>query len=292
MIGHPAFTAATFAAVPVCSNSGHAMKVILFCGGMGTRLRDFSAEIPKPLAPIGYRPILWHVMKYYAHFGHTDFVLCLGYKGDAIKRYFLEYEECLSNDFILSRGARQVELINRDIEDWRITFADTGLTANIGQRLRAVEHYVGDDTVFLANYSDGLTDFPLPELIDEFHRRDAVGMFLSVRPNYSAHFVRCDGDGRVTAVDDVVQANAWINGGYFIFSKKIFEYIRPGEELVEEPFHRLIEDGKLFASYYRGFWRCMDTFKDLQALEDLMSGGKAPWAIWERKPHPVLAAAQ
>ncbi|HEX5231374.1 MAG TPA: glucose-1-phosphate cytidylyltransferase [Bradyrhizobium sp.] len=266
------------------------MKVVLFCGGLGTRLRDYSADIPKPLAPIGYRPILWHVMKYYAHFGHTDFVLCLGYKGDAIKRYFLEYEECLSNDFVLSRGARQVDLVSRDIDDWRITFADTGLTSNIGQRLKAVERYVTDDTVFLANYSDGVTDFPLPKLIDEFRRRDAVGMFLSVRPHYSAHFVRQDGDGRVLGIDDVVKANAWINGGFFVFSRKIFDYVRPGEELVEEPFQRLIEAGKLFAIQYDGFWRCMDTLKDLQALESLMTAGDAPWTVWERRRQPAMAA--
>lgn len=268
------------------------MKVVLFCGGLGTRLRDFSTDTPKPLAPIGYRPILWHVMKYYAHFGHTDFVLCLGYKGDAIKRYFLEYEECLSNDFTLSQGARRVDLVSRDIEDWRITFADTGLMSNIGQRLKAVERYVSDQDVFLANYSDGVTDFPLPELIAEFKRRDAIGMFLSVRPHYSTHFVRRDSEGRVLSIDDVVRANAWINGGFFIFSRQIFEYIRPGEELVEEPFHRLIDAGKLFAIEYDGFWRCMDTLKDLQALETLIGSGDAPWTLWERHQQPQRAAAE
>jgi len=259
------------------------MKVVLFCGGFGTRLRDFSTDVPKPLAPIGYRPLLWHVMKYYAHFGHTDFILCLGYKGDMIKRYFLDYEECLSNDFVLSRGGKQLDLCNRDIDDWRITFADTGLAANIGQRLKAVEGYVGEDDIFLANYSDGLTDFPLPSLIQDFQQRQAIGMFLSVRPNFSGHFLRCDGDGRVLSVDDVVQANARINGGFFVFSRKIFDYIRPGEELVEQPFQRLIDEGRLFACAYDGFWRCMDTFNDLQALETLMSSGNAPWALWGRE---------
>ena len=267
------------------------MKVVLFCGGLGTRLRDFSTDIPKPLAPLGYRPILWHVMKYYGYFGHTDFVLCLGHKADMIKRYFLEYEECLSNDFVLSKGGRQLDLYNRDIDDWRITFADTGLMSNIGQRLKAVEGYLSDDDVFLANYSDGLSDFPLPQLVEEFRQRQAVGMFLSVRPNFSGHFLKRDGDGRVLSVDDVVKANLRINGGFFIFSNKIFDYIRPGEELVEEPFQRLIDDGRLFAHEYDGFWRCMDTFKDLQALETLMSGGNAPWTLWEHdRSKPLLAA--
>jgi len=275
------------------------MKVVLFCGGQGTRLRDFSETIPKPLAPLGYRPILWHVMKYYAHYGHTDFVLCLGYKGDSIKRYFLEYDECLSNDFVLSKGAKRIELLRKDIDEWRITFVDTGLTSNVGMRLKAVEPFVKEETIFLANYSDGLTDCPLPEIIEEFKARKAIGMFLSVRPHYSAHFVRRsqDGSGRVTSVDDVVKADAWINGGFFVFSNEIFDYIRPGEELVEKPFARLIEKGKLFARDYEGFWRCVDTFKDLQALETLLGQGKAPWQIWqsnggEAVPDPRLQPAR
>jgi glucose-1-phosphate cytidylyltransferase len=258
------------------------MKVVLFCGGLGTRLRDYSTVTPKPLASIGYRPLLWHVMKYYAHFGHTDFLLCLGYKGDMIKRYFLDYEESLSNDFVLDCRDRKVELCHRDIDDWRITFAETGLTSNIGQRLLAVKDYLNNDDVFLANYSDGLTDFPLPQLIEEFYRREAVGMFLSVRPNFSGHFLRCASDGRVLSVDDVVRANARINGGFFIFSKKIFDYVQPGDELVEAPFQRLIDEGRLYTCEYDGFWRCMDTFKDLQALETLMSTGSPPWALWEQ----------
>jgi glucose-1-phosphate cytidylyltransferase len=269
------------------------MKVVLFCGGLGTRLRDFSIDTPKPLTPIGYRPILWHVMKYYAYFGHTDFILCLGYKADMIKRYFLEYEECLSNDFVLSKGGRQLDLYNRDIDDWRITFADTGLMSNIGQRLKAVEGRLADDEIFLANYSDGLTDFPLPELIDEFNSRQAIGMFLSVRPNFSGHFLKRDAEGRVLAIDDVFKADLRINGGFFVFSRKIFDYIRPGEELVEQPLQRLIDEGRLFAREYDGFWRCMDTFKDLQALETLLSNGNAPWALWERWPGaPLPLAAQ
>jgi glucose-1-phosphate cytidylyltransferase len=272
------------------------MKVVLFCGGLGTRLRDYSEEIPKPLVPLGYRPILWHVMKYYAHFGHRDFTLCLGYKGDRIKRYFLEYNECLSNDFVLTRGGRKIDLLGRDIEDWRITFVDTGLTSNIGERLRAVRDHVSDEDVFLANYSDGLTDFPLPELIAEFRARKAVAMFLAVRPTYSGHFVRQAANGRVLSVDDVVKANAWINGGFFVCSPEIFDFMKPGEELVEQPFQRLIDAGRLFARTYTGFWRCVDTFKDLQALEGLLARGPGPWELWqpglERQAAPPRPAAR
>ena len=126
------------------------------------RMREYSEALPKPMVPIGYRPILWHVMKYYAHYGHKDFILCLGYKADVIKKYFLEYDECVSNDFVLSKGGKNLELLNSDIHDWNITFVDTGLTSNIGQRLKAVQEHLQGEEIFLANYTDGLSDVPLP----------------------------------------------------------------------------------------------------------------------------------
>src|SRR6478609_5593576 len=144
------------------------MKVVLFCGGLGTRLREYSDTIPKPMVNIGHRPILWHVMKYYAHYGHKDFILCLGYKADVIKKYFLEYDECVSNDFVLSGGGKNLQLLSSDIHDWNITFVDTGLTSNIGQRLKAVQRQLEGEEMFLANYTDGLSDVPLPAVIESF----------------------------------------------------------------------------------------------------------------------------
>ncbi|KJH73381.1 glucose-1-phosphate cytidylyltransferase [Aliterella atlantica] len=264
------------------------MKVVLFCGGLGTRLRDYSETIPKPLVHIGYRPILWHVMKYYAHYGHKDFILCLGYKADLIKDYFLRYNECISNDFTLMNGGKNIELINSDIHDWNITFVDTGLNSNIGQRLKAVQKYVEDEEVFLANYSDGLTDLFLPKAIDEFYRRDKVASFLSVRPAQTFHIISSNDNGLVTSIQDVKQANIRINGGYFILKNEIFDYLHEGEELVYEPFERLIHKQQLFAYEYNGFWACMDTFKDKQQLEDMFSYGNAPWEIW-RHADKVLA---
>jgi glucose-1-phosphate cytidylyltransferase len=260
------------------------MRVVLFCGGLGMRLRDYSESIPKPMVQIGYRPLIWWVMKYYAHFGHRDFILCLGYKGDVIKDYFLNYNECRSNDFVLSHGGQRIELLRKDIEDWRITFVDTGLNANIGERLLAVAPFLRDEEMFLANYSDGFTDFPLPTLIDQFAQSDNVATFLSVRPHYSFHFVKRDDEGRVTSMDDVTTANVWVNGGCFVLRRAIFDYMRPGDELVVEPFQRLIGEGKLATHAYSGFWRCVDTFKDLQALEALYSKGNAPWELWRHKP--------
>lgn len=258
------------------------MKVVLFCGGLGLRIRD-AEDIPKPMVQIGYRPILWHVMKYYAHFGHKDFILCLGYRADVVKNYFLNYNECVSNDFVLSGGGKKLELFNSDIDDWKITFADTGINANIGQRLRAVEKHLNGDEEFLANYSDGLTNLHLPEQLDHFHQQDKIASFLCVRPNLSYHMVAL-AEGRsnlVSGIQAISDATMRINGGFFIFKKKIFDYIREKEDLVEEPFQRLIGEKQLVGYRYNGFWVSMDTFKDRQHLESLYSTSAAPWEVWK-----------
>ncbi len=257
------------------------MKVVLFCGGQGLRLREYSDAIPKPMAPIGLRPILWHGMRYYAHFGHREFILCLGYKADVIKEYFLRYNEALSNDFVLSDGGRRLELLGQDIADWRITFANTGLNSNIGERLRSVRHLVADDEMFLANYGDNLCDAPLPELIDDFRSRSEVAAFLSVRPTYTFHVIKVGEAGRVSAIEHVHDLDLRINGGFFIFRREIFDYIKPGDELVEAPFVRLIEQGQLIAYRHDGFWAPMDTLKDMQNLQTLWDSGRPPWAVWQ-----------
>jgi glucose-1-phosphate cytidylyltransferase len=258
------------------------MKVVLFCGGFGTRLREHSETIPKPMVPIGARPILWHLMKYYAHFGHRQFILCLGYRGDLIKQYFLNYDECLSNDFVLTRGGREVRLYHRDIEDWEITFADTGLHANIGERLRAVERYLDGEEMFLANYSDGLSDLDLRAYVESFTQQQAVGAFLSVRPNYTFHMVSFAPDGLVADIRDMKKSDVWVNGGFFVFRREIFDYIQPGDELVEEPFERLIGKRALTTQKHHGFWACMDTLKDKKNFDDMAARGDTPWALWQQ----------
>ena len=259
------------------------MKVVLFCGGMGMRLREYSESVPKPLVPIGYRPILWHVMKYYAHYGHHDFVLCLGYKADAIKRYFLEYDECLSNDFLFSKSGKNLELLTTDIDDWRIAFVDTGLTSNIGQRLKAVENHLQGEEMFLANYSDGLSDVDLPKMIDVFRRSGKVACLVSVKPRASFHFIESGPDGIVQRFEHITKAGLYINGGFFVFRREIFNYLGEGEDLAGGPMNRLIADGQLITYPYDGFWACMDTFKEKQDLEDIYAQGKAPWAVWNGK---------
>ncbi len=262
------------------------MKVVLFCGGLGLRLREFSEHLPKPMVNIGYRPILWHIMKYYACYGHKDFILCLGFGADVIKNYFLSYDECLSNDFVLSKGGKSLQLFNSDIDEWNITLADTGINSNIGQRLKAVEKYLGDDEVFLANYSDGLTDLPLDAQIEHFNQEKKVASFLCVKPNLSCHFVSLSSNGLVRAIKDVSQADVRINGGYFVFHRDVFKYMRDGEELLHQPFQRLVEQQRVVAYKYDGFWGCMDTFKDKQQLEELYMRGTAPWEVWKRPPAP------
>jgi glucose-1-phosphate cytidylyltransferase len=258
------------------------MKVVIFCGGLGMRLREAGDDIPKPMVPIGHRPILWHLMKYYAHYGHRDFILCLGYRADAIKKFFLNYEETSSNDFVLSNGGREIELMNRDISDWRITFADTGINANIGQRLFAVRNYLRGEETFLANYADGLTDMHLPSVIERFESAGKIANFVSVRPNLSFHAVSTRPDGGVREIRPVMETDLRVNGGFFLFRRQIFDYMRPGEELVQEPFGRLIEADQLLAHQHDGFTASMDTFKDKQHFDDLYAKGRAPWEVWRK----------
>jgi len=260
------------------------MKVVLFCGGLGMRLREYAENTPKPMVPIGYRPILWHVMKYYAHYGHRDFILCLGYRADAIKEYFLKYDECLSNDFTLSQGGKSLELHHSDIHDWKITFADTGVTSNIGMRLKAVEKYLEGEEMFLANYSDGLSNLHLPSLLEQFQAQDKIASFMCVKPNLTYHLVSLGQDTLVDKIEDMQKSDLRINGGFFAFRKEIFRYMKDGEELVIEPFQRLIAERRLMAYPYDGFFASMDTFKDKQRLDDLYASGKAPWEVWKNLP--------
>lgn len=255
------------------------MKVVLFCGGMGTRLAGAQGDAPKPMVKIGYRPILWHVMRYYAHYGHKEFILCLGHRADAIKEYFLRYDETHSNNFSLHGG--KIELEGSDLGDWKITFVDTGVPSNIGERLLAVRDYLGKDEMFLANYSDGLTDAELPKMLDWAKAHARVASFLAVKPSQSFSVVTLREDHSVEDIRYVRDTDVLINGGYFIFRREIFDYIKQGEELVEEPFRRLIRAGQIAAYTAGSFW-CMDTFKEHQQLSDMHASGRAPWEVWNR----------
>jgi glucose-1-phosphate cytidylyltransferase len=261
------------------------VKVVLFCGGLGMRMRTGSdAPVPKPMVPIGTRPVLWHIMRYYAHFGHNEFILCLGFGGHAVKDYFLDYHETHSNDFVLSDAGRTVELLSSDISDWRITFADTGFETPIGERLRRIRHYLGDDEVFLANYGDVLTNAPMNDLIDDFLQTDAVGSLLAVPPQDSFHVVQTDSESRLTGIEAVADMDMRINGGYFILRKEIFDYLHPGDDLVTDAFTRAAGVGRFRAVRFDGFWAPMDTLKERAALDAMHRTGNRPWAPWETSP--------
>jgi glucose-1-phosphate cytidylyltransferase len=257
------------------------MKVVLFCGGLGTRLREHSETIPKPLVNLGVRPLLWHLMRYYAHFGHKDFVLALGYRGDMIREYFLNYNECLSNDFVMSDGGRTVTPFAHDIADWRITFVDTGLHANIGQRLLRVRKHLAGEEAFLANYADGLSDLPLDRQIADFRRRGVVCSFVASPSPQSFHTVHGDDDGIVTSFGRMRESDFWVNAGFFCLRKEIFDHIEEGDELVEQPFQRLIERRKLAVYRYQGFWKAMDTFKDKIEFDRMEGRNECPWMVWK-----------
>lgn len=262
------------------------MKVVLFCGGRGVRLQHEGSSLPKPLVPIGERPILWHLMKYYAHHGHRDFILCLGYKAEAIKRFFVEYDEWVTNDFTLAGGGRELQLSGKDIDDWRITFVDTGLDVPVGQRLRAVRDLLEGEEIFLANYADGVSDLPLPNMIEHFLGSGATASFLTVRPHHSLHVVQAAADGRIQRIEAMSESDIWINGGFFVLRNTVFDVLHEGEELVLEPFERLIARDSLVSYRHTGFWASMDTFKDKLMLEGMHAEGRAPWQVWDGGRRP------
>lgn len=257
------------------------MKVVLFCGGLGTRIREFSESIPKPMIPIGNQPMLWHIMQYYAQYEHRDFVLCLGYKANSIKEFFLSNKPQSYADCVVTNGGSTVELLGEPQQDWRVSLIDTGVWRNIGERLWAVRHIVEKEEMFLANYSDALTDAPLPEVIDYFRKSGKAACFVAVRLPLSFHLADIEESGRVREIRTSQQTDIWMNGGYFIFRPRIYDYMREGEELVLEPFKRLVEANELIAYKYEGFWRAMDTLKDKQVLDDLVDTGKMPWRLPE-----------
>jgi glucose-1-phosphate cytidylyltransferase len=249
---------------------------------MGTRLRDYSERIPKPLVEVGSRPILWHLMKYYAHFGHKEFILCLGHGANAIKEFFLKYDQCQSSDFVMTEGGKKVTMLDRDIQDWKITFVDTGLHSNVGERLRSVKDHLEGDELFLANYADALCDLDLTAYIESFRKRNKIASFISVPAPHTFHIVHSDTEQHATKLELVTRSPIRINGGFFVFRSELFEYLHPGEELVIEPFQRLMTNRQLLAVPHAGFWRNMDTFKDKMELDDLLTHGRGPWQMWQK----------
>jgi glucose-1-phosphate cytidylyltransferase len=263
------------------------MKVVIFCGGLGLRMRTEVDSAPKPMMTIGDRPVLWHIMRYYAHFGHNEFILCLGHGASSVKQYFLHYEETQSNDFVMAKGGQDVRLLQSDISEWRISFVDTGFETLIGERLRKVRPYLEDDEIFLANYGDVLTDAPMDRIIDDFVASDATASLLAVPPQASFHIVELGDHDRVSQVKSVSDLPLWVNGGYFVLRQDVFDVLHKDEDLVTDAFPRLAASGKLAAYRHNGFWAPMDTLKERSYLEELHRKGQSPWALWARNGSAV-----
>jgi glucose-1-phosphate cytidylyltransferase len=255
------------------------VKVVLFCGGYG--LAEGGEELPKPMHPVGPRPLLWHVMRYYAHFGHRDFILCLGHGAHHIKDFFLHYDETVATDFVLRGG--DVELLGGDVQDWTITFVHTGLESSIGERLRRVRHLVEGEEIFLANYADLLTDAPLDVMIERFAAApDKIGAMMAVPPQSAFHLVDVNDGGTISGIATLQQMPVWENGGYFALRQEIFEHLPEQSKLVEEVFAELADGGRMLAYRHRGYWQPADTVKERTAMEAAFRSGNRPWMIWEQ----------
>lgn len=259
------------------------MKTVILCGGRGTRLGEHGVSVPKGLIEIGGRPILWHLLKLYAHHDLRDFVLCLGYLGDSIRRYFLEHR-WLSSDFTLettSEGQPRLTEHQRPSDCWSITFAGTGLDTNTGGRILKVAPYLDGEETFCATYGDGLADIDLRRLLQFHHAHGRIATLCAVRPHSNFGIIRLDSDGLVGEFEEKPVMNDWINGGSFVFNRRVLEYLTPDAILEREPLRRLAAEGQLVAYRHDGFWKCMDTYKDNLEFNQLWESQRAPWKLWE-----------
>lgn len=267
------------------------MKVVILCGGQGTRLREETEYRPKPLVEVGGRAILWHIMKLYAHYGHTDFVLCLGYRGDLIKQYFLNYE-AMNNDFNLTLGSKneiKFHQAHRE-QGFNITLADTGLDSMTGCRVKRIERYIHDDT-FMVTYGDGLSDVDISKVL-EFHKKHGkLATITTVQPISRFGIVEMNSGHQVMKfVEKPPQADTWINAGFFIFNRDFFKYVSGDVNCIleREPLEHLARDGQLMAYQHRGFFYAMDTYREYLQLNELWKAGKADWAVWRESERQML----
>jgi glucose-1-phosphate cytidylyltransferase len=258
------------------------MKVVILCGGRGTRLREETEYRPKPMVEVGGYPILWHIMKNYACYGFREFVLCLGYKGNMIKEYFLNYE-AMNNDFTIHLGQKHHIVYHgaHEEQNYSVTLADTGLEANTGSRLRQIEKYIDGDTL-MVTYGDGLTDLNFRELVEFHHRHGRLATVTTIRPQSRFGNLRVDSTGRVLEFVEKPVLNDWISAGFFVFNRRIFDYLQTDYSCVLEsaPLEQLVADGELVAYQHEGFFYAMDTYREYLHLNELWDRGAAPWRIW------------
>jgi len=257
------------------------MKVVILCGGLGTRLREETEFRPKPMVEVGGRPILWHIMKTYAHYGHHDFVLCLGYRGNTIKEYFLNYE-AMNNDFSIRLGnTSHIQYHGQHAEqEFGVTLADTGLNSMTGGRIQRIRRYIDSDT-FLMTYGDGLTDVRIDEVVKFHQSHGRIATMTAVPPISRFGLIDTAADRRVTSFVEKPKTDGLMNAGYFVLNRRVFDYIGGDECIFEgEPLERLARDGELMAYRHDGFFYAMDTFREYQHLNELWSRSAAPWKAW------------
>lgn len=259
------------------------MKVVILCGGMGTRLREETEFRPKPMVTIGGRPLLWHIMKLYAHYGFTDFVLCLGYRGNMIKDYFLKYE-AMNNDFTIELGTQNsIEYHgSHDEKGFRVTLVDTGLESQTGARIKRVEPYIGDDT-FMVTYGDGVADVDIRELVEFHQTHGCLATVTTVKPTSRFGILEVDEHGVVNRFAEKPRLDGWVSTGFFVFNRKVFDYLSAEVSCVleREPMEQLAEGGSLIAYRHEGFFYAMDTYREFQLLNDLWDSGRAAWKVWQ-----------
>ncbi len=259
------------------------MKVVIFCGGQGTRLREETEYRPKPMVEVGNRPIVWHIMKTYAHYGHTQFVLCLGYKGNVFKDYFLNYE-AMNNDVTLTLGQLRAVAYHGSHreQDYTVTLAETGLNTMTGGRLQRVKPYVKDD-LFLVTYGDGVADLDIDKLVAYHKSHGKLATLTTVRPPSRYGVINIHPEGSVERFAEKPQLDSWVNAGFFVFHRKVFDYLDGGDDCILErqPLEDLARDGQLMAYRHEGFFFAMDTYREYLYLNELWDSGKAPWKVWE-----------
>lgn len=260
------------------------MKVVILCGGQGTRLREETEYRPKPLVSVGEMPILWHIMKTYSYYGFNDFILCLGYKGDMIKDYFLKFED-LSNDFTLNLRSKDQRILHHsksNLEDWNITFVNTGQKSQTGSRVAKIKRFIEGDEEFFLTYGDGVSDVNIKELLAFHKKEDRVATMTGVRPPSKFGEIATEGNKVISFNEKPTISDGFINGGFFVFKRELFDYISEDEECILEraPLETLVKEGRLAMRPHTGFWHCMDTYRDNLLLNEMWENGQAPWKIW------------
>ncbi len=257
-------------------------KVVILCGGLGTRLKEETEIKPKPMVAIGNKPILWHIMKIYAHYGFKDFILCLGYKGDVIKEYFLNYD-ILNSDFSIKLGPKKAVTVHNtsDTSDWTVTLADTGSSALKGARLKRIEKYIKEDT-FMVTYGDGVGNINIKKLLDFHKSHGKIATVTGVRPPSLFGELQVKNNKAIIFAEKPQTSTGLISGGFFVFNRKLFEYLSDDDncDFEKGPLEKIAAKGELMVYTHEGPWICMDTYRDVVYLNKVWENGEAPWKIW------------